>query len=465
MAISSLGVGSGLPLDELLSDLRKAENHNLVLIQNKQIEAELRLSGYSKLKNALDSLQSSAKILGNADTYGALKVSSSKDSITASASNKAIAGNYDVQVTQLASSHRLMLHGQASRTEALSSTTGGTLNITLANNEQHEINLEGFSNSLEGMVAAINSDSKLGVSATLVNTGDPDTPHHLLITAKDTGTEASISKIEIHGNDELNNVFAFDADAPDDGQFTQTAARNALLNINNIEISSQSNTVENAIEGVTLKLNELTGDSTVNITLTRDDNVASKAIKDFVSSYNALLGTLKDLTSYNVEAKQASALTGDALTRRVQSQVRDALNVFSESGTIRNLSQLGITTNPSDGTLSIDDKKLEAALKDNLVDVTQLLSGENGLSNRIVQTTTLYLEKDGFIDNVNESINKNIQQLADQMIRAEERVDQKMENYRRQFSQLDVMVSQMNGISSYLTQQLSMLANMNSNKS
>ena len=166
-----------------------------------------------------------------------------------------------------------------------------------------------------------------------------------------------------------------------------------------------------------------------------------------------------------METQQASALTGDSLARRVQSHVREALNIFSNEGDIRNLSQLGITTNHVDGTLTLDDKKLSAALKDNLGDVTKLLTGEQGLSQRMVSTTTQYLEKDGFIDNVNASINANIKQLGDQMIRAQERIDLKMDNYRRQFTQLDVMVNQMNGISSYLTQQLSMLANMNNNQS
>ncbi|HLS41689.1 MAG TPA: flagellar cap protein FliD N-terminal domain-containing protein, partial [Paenalcaligenes sp.] len=139
MAISSIGVGSGLPLDQLLDDLRKAENTSLVLIQNKQVEAELRLSGYSKLKSAIDGLQTAAKALGDTDTYGALKATSSGDAVSVSATNKAIAGKYDVHVTQLASTQRLTLAAQSSRTDPNSSTEGGTLRITLANGDQHEV--------------------------------------------------------------------------------------------------------------------------------------------------------------------------------------------------------------------------------------------------------------------------------------------------------------------------------------
>ena len=281
MAISSIGVGSGLPLDELLADLRKAENSSLVLIQNKQIEAEHRLSGYSRLKSAIDALQTASKTLGNTDTYGALKASSSHESVRVSADNTAIAGSYDVNVTQLATKHRLTFAAQASRTEPNSSVEGGTLRITLANDEHHELSLEGFSNSLEGMVKAINSDAKLGVSATLVNTGDPDNPHRLMITANDTGVDASVKSIEVLDNAELNDFFGFDAATPDAGNFSQTEAGNALLKINGIDITSQSNTVEDAIEGVTLTLNKISEDNAATINIVRDDSAArapSKAL-------------------------------------------------------------------------------------------------------------------------------------------------------------------------------------------
>src|SRR5690606_35491657 len=145
--------------------------------------------------------------------------------------------------------------------------------------------------SLEGIVQAINSDSKLGVNATLINTGDPTTPHRLLITANDTGTEAADSKLEVEGNAELHDFLSFDAATPEAGNFTETTARNAELLINDIAISSQSNTVKDAIEGVSLTLQSLTNDSNTTITITRDDSAATKAIKGFVDAYNTLQNT------------------------------------------------------------------------------------------------------------------------------------------------------------------------------
>lgn len=462
MAISSIGVGSGLPLDELLNDLRKAENQSLALIDTRRSTEEARLSGYSKIKSALDALKTAAEKLGKQESYGALAANSSSDKVTVKADNNAIAGSYDIHVSQLATHQRLTSSGFESRSDALSTTTGGTLKITLADGSSQELVLDDKAHSLEDMVKAINSDSKLGVNATIVNTGDANEPYRLFLSASGTGTDAAIASIEVTDNAELNDKFGFNS-AGNTGIFTETAAKNAELTINGLAVQSQTNTVENAINGVTLTLNGRMTDpaDTAQVSLTRDDSVAKKTVEDFVKAYNNVLTTIKSQTSYDVEAQKGSALVGDSLARRVQSQVRDTLNVFAADGDIRSLSQMGITTNPTTGELKIDDKKLDAALKDNLTDVTKLLAGpESGLSKRVADMTDNFLRKDGYFDIANDSINKNITQINRQYEAAQDRIDAKMENYRRQFSGLDRLVSEMNGISSYLTTQLDMLANL-----
>src|SRR5690606_19806704 len=162
------------------------------------------------------------------------------------------------------------------------------------------------------------------------------------------------------------------------------------LTINGIAISSQSNKVEDAIEGVTLDLIK-TSDEADSLNIARDDTVAKGAINDFVTAYNNLQNTIKSLTSYDVEAQQGSALTGDTLARRAQTQARDALSGFSSAGSVRTLSQMGITTNPSSGLLEVDNDKLAAAFKDHLGDVRQLLAGENGLASRFTEMTGNFL--------------------------------------------------------------------------
>src|SRR5690606_1027702 len=130
-------------------------------------------------------------------------------------------------------------------------------------------------------------------------------------------------------------------------------------------------------------------------------------------------------------------------------------------GTVRTLSEMGITTNPSSGLLEVDDDMLESAIKDHLGDVQRVLAGENGLASRFTTMTGSFLGSAGYIQSAKDGTDRNIKDLDQQYAATAERIDAKMENYRRQFTALDGMVAQMNSISTYLTQQLSMLGNLN----
>jgi len=460
MAVSSIGVGSGLPLDQLLQDLRDNENNALTLIQSKQVTAQNRLSAYGKIQSSVEALKTAGENLANADAFGALQATVGGDAFTASATPKAIAGQYSIVVHDLASAQTLVTQGVASRDEA--NGQGGVITLTLDDGSQKTLDLAGKDTSLKGLAEAINSsDPGLGVHATLVNDGS-GTPYRLLLTADATGTQASVSAIEVSGNAPLQDLLGFGAGAPG-STVQEQAAADARISVNGIEIVSQSNQIEDAIEGVTLNLQKTSTDA-ASLSLTRDDSAATKAINAFVTAYNNLQSTIQSLTSYDVDAQQSSALTGDTLARRVQSQARDVLNVSLGSGSVRSLAQLGISTDPSTGALSVDNDKLAAAIKDHLGDVQQLFAGEQGISSRMGEMAKGFLGSDGLISNAKAGADRNIDDLQKQYEKTAERIDAKMETYRQQFTALDSMVAQMNSVSSYLTQQLSMLGNLNSDQ-
>lgn len=455
MAISSIGVGSGLPLDQLLTDLRNSENQSLVLIQNKQVGAENRLNAYNRVQSSIEALKTAAEKLGKDDTYGALKANVSTDAYTATADSKAIAGQYDITVQTLASAQSLVTQGIADRTEAIGS--GGSITITLGDGTEQTLEL-GADTSINGLIKAINqADPSLGVRATVINDGS-DQPHRLMLTATNTGEDAAVASIAVTGNIDLQNLLGFDAEGTNPN-IQEQKANNASLLINGIEVTSQTNQVEGAIEGVTLTLAKAGESGTLNVQ--RDDSVTTAAVKAFVSAYNNLQNTITSLTSYNVEEQKGSALTGDSLARRAQTQARDALNGFTSEGVVRTLSQLGITTNHTTGLLEIDDDKLAAGIKDHLGDVRGLLAGEGGLAQRFTAMADTFLGRDGYIQNAKDGADRNIKELRRQFDETSARIDSKMENYRRQFTALDSMMAQMSSVSSYLTQQLSMLSNLN----
>lgn len=466
MAISSIGVGSGLPLDQLLSDLRKSENQPLVLIQQRQVLSEARLSGYGIIKGSLTDLQKAATALTDANKYGALKGTSSAESVGVKVDNSAVAGNYTLSNVKLATSQALTLSGYANRDQNIS-TGNASLTIQLNNAKAEAVTVDlGSDTSLQGIMKTINANPDLGVQATIINDGSAE-PYHLMLTATGTGTEAGIANISISSDatdDPLKSLLEFNNSAPNQtGNFSVTAANNASFKLNGIQITSQTNTIEGVIEGVTLDLKSVPTDD-VKIAITRDDSVAINAVKDFVKSYNSLLDTIKTQTSFDVASEKSSALTGDSLVRRVESHVRSALSSAAGSGDIYSLADLGITTDYKTGKLEIDDTKLTEAVRDNLGAVTEFLSGENGVGKKIDATVNEYIKSNGLIQNATDSLDRTIKDIQSQYQATTERIENKMENYRRQFTQLDVMMNQMSGVSNYLTQQLSMLANMNDSK-
>lgn len=459
MAISSIGVGSGLPLDQLLANLRTSENASLKLLETRASKEQGRLSAYGTLKSSIDALKTAAAALGKNESYGAMKTAVSGDAFTATSTTAAISGQYNVEVTKLASAQSLSsASGVANRDTSLV-TGGGTVTVTVELNDGTitELQLNAADATLEGVVAAFNGNNDVGANATIVNDG---TNNFLLLNARGTGTQAAVKSITVAGDGSndvtaLGNVLDFD-DAANTGM-NDIAANNAQLTINGIAITGQTNTIEGAIEGVTLTLAKETDGTPQTLNVSRDDSVAKKAVETFVSSYNNLQNLIKTLTAYNTETQSGAALTGDSLARKVQSQVRDALNVAG--GTI-NLSQLGITTDPTTGTLKTDGTKLDAALRDNMDDVKALFAGDNGISKRVSTVADLYTGTGGIISSTTSSITNSLKDLEKQYDAASARIDAKMENYRQQFIQLDSMIAQMNSTSAYLSQQLSMLGNI-----
>jgi flagellar hook-associated protein 2 len=462
MAISSIGVGSGLPLDELLNNLRTSENASLKLIETRANKEQSRLSAYGTLKSSIDALKTAAAALGKEESYGAMKTSVSGDAFTATATTAAIAGQYSVNVTTLASAQSLSAASGVTDRDASLVTGGGTVTVTveLGDGTVTELQFDAANATLEGVVEAFNANKDVGANATIVNNGQATNGNILLLNARGTGTDASIASITVAGDGSndvsaLATVLNFDQAAATG--MDEIAANNAQVSINGIDITSQTNTIEGAIEGVTLTLAKETAGTPQTLGVSRDDSVAKKAVETFVSSYNNLQNLIKTLTAYNTDTQSGAALTGDSLARKVQSQIRDALNV---SGSNINLSQLGITTDPTTGTLKTDSAKLDTALRDNLDDVKALFSGTNGISSRVTTVADLYTKSGGIISSTTDNITNTLKDLEDQYDAASARIDAKMENYRKQFVQLDAIVAQMNSTSAYLSQQLSMLGNI-----
>ncbi|PPA72952.1 flagellar hook protein FliD [Achromobacter spanius] len=451
-SITNLGSVSGLPLEKILSDLQDAETKKLSVYTTRAESYQTRIDAYSQLQSALEALQSSAAVLGKTETMAAIKGSVTGGSaLTATvAAEGAVAGEYTIEVKNLARAQSLQSSAIADRT-AQNGTTG-TFEIELADGTKRTVDLKDDT-SLNGIVKAINADDKTGLRATVINDGNGN--NFLMLTARDTGEKASVKSITVNGDQSLKDILTFSTDAGGvTSGMTATKGQDAEVIINGIPVKSGSNNVSTAIDGITLNLAEKTeADKPITLKLEADTSVASKAVQDFVTKYKTLQTTIKNLTSFDAKAATNQPLTGDGTTRSIQSALSGALQGVLGNGTLKSLADLGITTDATARELKLDTTKLTKALTENPADVTKLLTGENGLAKNIDAALKDVLGSTGSLKTRQDGLAKSITAVDAQKARAKASSDAEIERMRSQFVALDTFYMKMQSTGAYLTQQ------------
>lgn len=453
-SITSLGVGSGLDLESILESLEESKTTSLldpITAQEESVEAEI--SAYGTLTSALDTLQSAAEALADASLYDSLSTSLSGSGVAVTTSSEAVAGTYSIEVTQLAQAQSLATDGISDTSTALGT---GTLTLQAGSGDAVSITLDSSNNTLAGLRDAINA-ADAGITATIVSDGS-DSPYRLVLTSNTTGTDAAmtVSYSSSDSSDLASSLFGY---ADGSGNMTETvAAQNAELTINGIAVTSQSNTVEEALQGVTLTLSD-TGSSQT-LTIKRDTDKIESAITAFVDAYNDFVTTVDELTAYDADAGTSGELLGDSTTRRISTELASDIYTQMGSGTFSYLSQLGIGLE-SDGTLAIDEDTLASALEDNLDAVSEFFIGSDGSSgfiSRITEDLDNYLDEDtGLIPAKTDSLDNKLDQLEERYEEKQALIDSEMERWREQFTELDTLISTLNSTADYLTEQFEAL--------
>ncbi|RII99751.1 flagellar hook protein FliD [Achromobacter sp. K91] len=451
-SITNLGSTTGLPLEKILTDLQAAEDKKLSLYTNRQASYEARVSAFGQIQSAVEALQKAAAALGKSSTLDAVKPNVIGDGVTATiGEDGATMGEYAINVKNLATAQTLQSGMVADR--KASNGASGSFEIELTNGEKHTIDLS--DTSLNGIAKAINSDDKAPVRATIITN---DSGSYLMLSAKDTGVQASVKTITVTGTPELENILSYNSGSGT--QLTQqTAAGDAELEVNGITIKSGSNNISGAIDGVTLNLTAKTeANKVVTLKLQSDTSVASKAVQDFVSAYNAVQSTISKLTAFDITAQTNQALTGDSTTRGIQSAMSSALQVFTQGGAVSSLADLGISMDPKTGQLKLDQKELDTALAANPADVKRLMTSADGLAAKFDVATKAALGSNGSIKLSQDGLNESIKDVKDQLARAKASSTASMAAMRAQFVALDKFVSQQTVTANYLTQQFAAMS-------
>jgi flagellar hook-associated protein 2 len=240
-------------------------------------------------------------------------------------------------------------------------------------------------------------------------------------------------------------------------------ASNANLKVNGVAVSKTSNSVSDVIQGVTLTLGKVTAaDTPVTLTVARDTSTLNTSLSSLVKSYNDLAGILKTLSAYDPATKKGAILQGDSMVRTFQNQLRSMLGAKAgdDSNTLRTLSDVGIAFQ-LDGTLAINQTRLDSAVNNHFDEIATLFTGTNGYVNTLNNWTKSALGSDGLLAGRTDGIGKTITDLGRRRSAIETRLIGVEARYRKQFTALDAMLSNMNQTSIYLSQQLTALSNNN----
>lgn len=450
--ILSSGVGSGLDVAGLVSQLVAAEGRPESLrLDREEAKLQGKLSALGSLSSALDALDSALSALKKPDTFEGRKVTlSGTDFVSAFATTSAAPGSYAVEVQTLAAAHRLV-----SAPVADSGTVIGTGTLTLGiGGASFAVEIDGTNNTLAGIRDAINASvNNTGVAAAIV-TGVNGA--QLILTGTETGASRQIVVTSSGGDGGLATLTYDPGNAIANLTELQAAADASVL-IEGILVTSPTNTIDTAVEGLEISLLAVNEPgATTTVTVGYDRAPAKAAVQKLVDAYNDLIDMVTTATRYDPETRTAGPLLGDAGLRNILFQLRRELSAAGASlpGSFAVLSDLGIEVE-LDGKLSLDSTKLDAALDSSLNGVVDFFADPDaGLAVRLDALLEPYLQTGGVLDGRRDGLNASIDLIKDRREALQERLAAVEQRLFRQFNALDTLLAQLQSTSGFLQQQL-----------
>lgn len=464
-SISSPGVGSGLDVKSIVSQLVALERQPIDKLQREKATTEAKLSSFGLLQSYTNNLRDAAKKLALPSTWTASTATSSDtQTVSASTTSTVSQGNFSITVSQLARAQSL-----ASPAFGSSSSTLGAGTLTLQLGKWSGSGPPSFSakSGVSAVPVSIASGDTLstvrdkinsadaGVRASIVNDGAGS---RLVIRSQSTG-EVNAVKITASGDASLNNL-AYSPDEASTGAMTETSsAKDLSATINGLSVSDPSNTLTNAVEGVTLAVKQTTS-VPVEVSVGPDNASMRKSVDDFTKAFNELNGYINEQTKYDPEKKVAGKLQGESATRSLQGQLRSLLQAVSgASASYPSMSSLGVELQ-RDGSLRVNDTKFSAAIADPSAASAAFTADAAGESNdgfgvRFSALASALTDGDGLLQRRAEGFRSQIKRQETLMSTLEDRVARTEERLLKQYNSLDSNLGRLNGLSGYVSQQVS----------
>jgi len=469
--ISSTGIGSGLDVNSIVTQLVALERRPIEQLQTESSKLDTRLSSFGKIQSSLDALRSAARTLTDTTTWkAAAGQSGDASAVGVTVSSGTSPGSYSVNVTDLAAAQM----NASSALPLASSVLGqGTLTIDIgawaedlsgftpkAGTSSVSISIGPGEDTLEKIRDKINNTSGLGVRATIVNDANGA---RLVMQSRTTGEENGF-RVQVSDDDGVSDDdsglsrLAYDPENGAGVSLRNQPGANAKATINGLPVESATNALSDVIDGVSLTLSKKTT-GPVDVTISRDTASMRKAIDSFVGAYNDLVKLMRDQTKYDATSKSAGPLQGDRTAIAILGQLRSAMGGSSSaSATYGRASDIGLQIQ-TDGTLKATGTKIDAAIAN--VDELQKFfatsttsSATSGLADRLRKLTDTLISADGAVPSRQEGLRKLKTANGDRQQALEDRVAATEKRLRAQYQTLDTNMARLSSLQNYVSQQI-----------
>jgi flagellar hook-associated protein 2 len=502
-SISSPGIGSGLDVNSIVSKLVELERRPIQLLEREGSRIQTRLSAFGQLQSAASTLRDAAGRLGQTPAWTPTVASSSDPAaVSVTPGNGAIPGVYAIQVGALAAAQNVVA---AARPSASSVVGSGMLRIELGSWDAGNTVLTPrpappapapgeppaapvatdipilATDTLAQIRDKINA-ANVGVSATIIT----DTSGaRLVMRSTTTGLENGFRTVVTadpppDGAPGLG-MLAYDAGGVPGGMTRTAVAANAVARINGLLVETPTNTLNNTVDGLTIRLARVTAPITevrhpttaatptapIDLTVAPDVETMKKSMQEFVDAYNGLAKMLGELTKFDPATKAGGPLQGDSAATGVQRQLRSLVgSTSSASAVFARLSDVGIEVQ-RDGTLGINSARQERALG-NLTELRRAFTTTNadpalsGFGQRLRAFADAIIGTDGSLASRQRGLQDQLQRNQRRQGDLEDRVALTEQRIRRQYEALDTQLARLSGLENYVTQQVRMLTRDNS---
>lgn len=403
----------------------------LTALQNSQVALQTKVSTFSTLATQIAGLQSAAASLADPVTTSAFAGSSSDPTaLGVTTSSSARAGHYDVIVNEVARAQVTVSTSSVTDPAATVVATGGTVTIGGV-----AVTLSGDT-TLQGLADAINGTTGIGVTAAVLHTGDNQ--YRLALTSTDTGAAHAFT---------VTNGLTGGAGVTFAGN--AVTATDASLLVNNVTVTSSSNTITDVVPGLTLTALKKDPAATISVDVVPDSAGLKTRVQAFITAYNSLAQFTADQRTA-AGTGDTGSIGRDPMLSQLRSALRTALLGTHGTGTISKLAEIGVEFTQT-GTLQLNDTVFDTAITDHAADVQAVFAGTSGVFPAIQTMLDEYSPSTGYISTATDQLNAQIQRMTTQILNMQDRLATQRIALQQEFAAADAAIKALNNQSGALS--------------